>query len=720
MLFKGRLPAAAPVLEDADRIPVELRPIAQVAPWEERRPKQSQGWDRKPWQPEARPSAQAGVRKRLRRTRASDELGLGSAPAEEWTAAAPAGVMSSVSRSAARAAEALLLRDVLHEWRVVASFASGRSVPARRSRGAAPSGVWAVLADAYADGVAAARRRGGGRRPAVVYDAEEEDEKFEEGPDDGVAAAAETTPHAPPPLALLAAALRVVRIALLELPRIVALLLLAASVFAALLHAAAVAASGSMDGALARASGADVLLRTAAAGGADVVSAAVSAYGPNADAAVARLRRTTLAASVSPLGAAAARTGALVPLLATGGDPGLPGRCWGVPSCSLAAAWPLADCVAAGRAGLPGGCAERLLHAGAPASGPGWRMGPRGVLLSASPLLLAAAARDRDAVAQLLQASASGASGGSGLTLLGGMLGGATPLWAALSASSGEQHPSPALVAALLTGGAQPRRGAGLGPAWLLATESPLGAAARKGHPLVIAPLLASGALTTEGLTLGPGGLLAAVTPLAVACWRGNGAVAQALLQAGAPPDVGAVVGLGGVFGSASPLFLVLAGTGAPGERAAFAEALLRRLGAEQTRAGLRLGPVGIVAHITPLGAAALRDDAAAVTRLLAAGAEPARCVRIFALWLRCTRVGGAHASAVLREWQTVQGRQWTPAAGDASRTSGFPPPGSRVAPITARAAALLHRAESQPVALDEAEELSLLEAWLQRELQTD
>jgi hypothetical protein len=166
------------------------------------------------------------------------------------------------------------------------------------------------------------------------------------------------------------------------------------------------------------------------------------------------------------------------------------------------------------------------------------------------------------------------------------------------------------------------------------------------------------------------------------------------------------------VWGAASPLWLALAGRGAPADRDAVAEALLR-LGASghggaraTANAGLLVGPGGVLAAVTPLGAAALRNDALAVARLLAAGAEPRRCVRVLALWLRCTRIGGRQAAAVMRDWQ-------------ASAQS----PQAAASSVAARAGALLHLLQSAPPAAGllegaSAEELALLEAMLEATLE--
>jgi hypothetical protein len=66
-LFKGRPPRQAPTLTDADRIPVDLRPAPETAPWDARQPRQRQGWDRRPWAPGpsalAEPALGGGPRK---------------------------------------------------------------------------------------------------------------------------------------------------------------------------------------------------------------------------------------------------------------------------------------------------------------------------------------------------------------------------------------------------------------------------------------------------------------------------------------------------------------------------------------------------------------------------------------------------------------------------------------------------------------------------------
>lgn len=536
-------------MSDADRVPVDLRPAPQAAPWEARRPKQTQGWDRKPWQPEpGGATVAAGVRKRLRRTRESEEVGF--AAAVSAPAAPSASELASV-RAAAREREAELLRDCLHEWRAVSAFARGRSVPARRVR-SAPGGVWAALAG----GVAAARvyrPHLAPPRPRAPSEPEaEEGEDFEP----------------PPAFELLASTARAARVLMLQAPARCLLLLLLAAAATALLAAAA---------------------------------------------------------------------------------------------------------------------------------GPRLRLGPAGALVSAPPLLLAAAAHDADALQRLLR---EGGAASARLRLLGGALGSATPLWAAVAADG--PPPTPLLLSRLLEAGAGARAGAGLGPGWLLAAETPLGAAARRGSALLVPPLLQAGASAREGLRLGPAGLLGTASPLAAACWHGHAAAAQALLEAGAPPAAGASLGMAGAWGGASPLFLALAGGAAAGQRAALADALLARA-PTAARAGLLLGPGGALAAVTPLGAAALRDDGAAVARLLAAGAEPRRCVRLLALWLRCARVGGPQTKAALR--RAGPPGQWPPQT--------EPPP---ELPLAQRAEALLLRLQASPSVIDELE-LAALEAELALEL---
>jgi hypothetical protein len=113
------------------------------------------------------------------------------------------------------------------------------------------------------------------------------------------------------------------------------------------------------------------------------------------------------------------------------------------------------------------------------------------------------------------------------------------------------------------------------------------------------------------------------------------------------------VLGCRGALASASPLFLALVQP-RRAARAGVVDALLRS--GAQPGEGLRLGPWGLLAHVTPLGAAALRDDAPAVARLLAAGASEHRCVRVLALRLRCLRsVARPAAAAVLSDWAAAQ-----------------------------------------------------------------
>jgi hypothetical protein len=738
-LFKGRPPSAAPTLDDADRIPVDLRPQSDDAPWQKRQPRQRQGWDRKPWAPEANnvglsinvphahhasagvgAGAPGGVRKPMRRTRGNDLVlpaldapgsrdGDGDAAPDAARHEAEAEAAAAPHRSAAALAREERLRDLLHGWRTVAAFSTGRILPARRaadadagggggsgarrerSRGTGKSSRGVATdneSDAHRDGwratIGAFRD---GRRSAVTTD--RDSNSGDEDEDDGAPAAAGGTavgdggddtaawgddgygkgaaanpaapwlraapppPPPPPELRLLSRGARAV-LMLAPAACAAALLLcaLAAACLAACQDAAARRLDASFDAAWRGSGAATPLFAAAWEGHAAEVSSALATAAARGGGAAAALLSASVAthggavvrARASCVGAAAAagRSGAVRALLAVpagAAEARRPGRSL---HPSAARHWPLGDA-----ARHPRGAAvvTALLDAGA-RPGVGRGLGPASLLAHTAPLADAAGRGDVEALNALLAGGADVRRHGTQLGAFGA-LATASPLWSLLhTAPPADAASAAGALDALLAAGAPVRRGATLGPLGVVAHESPLSAAARAGSGAAVARLLAAGAPGAEGVRAGPAALLGAASPLAVAAAYGNAGAASALLAASAassssaaspaaPPCTGAQLGLRGALATASPLFLALAA--APHDaQARTLDALLSAPHACDLNAGLRIGPWGLLAHVTPLGAAAAAGDALAVSRLLAAGADATRCVRVLRLRLRC------------------------------------------------------------------------------------
>ena len=78
----------------------------------------------------------------------------------------------------------------------------------------------------------------------------------------------------------------------------------------------------------------------------------------------------------------------------------------------------------------------------------------------------------------------------------------------------------------------------------MLASETPLSAAATEGHTEMVAELLKAGANLNTPFTVGLG-MLASGTPLYAAAFTGHTEVVAALLKAGADPNTPLTVGLG-------------------------------------------------------------------------------------------------------------------------------------------------------------------------------
>ena len=702
-LFKGKLPSKPPVLEDADRIPVDLRPHSDLAPWEQARAASARkGWDRTPWRPDpatASLSGAGGPRKRLRRIRGDDlSLGDGNMSQVEWDADDGAlgegpGSGRADDGDAAFGGESQreLLVSCLHGWRQVTAFSTGRTVPAKGAP-AQPSsgrrgarGPWGDVARSFADGVAAAHRPGG--------DSDDQDDAPPDD-DDGFHTAGDGRPSlrhfanrerpAPPPYVAraLVESRRLCIALFVRGPGASLVGLLLATAICALLAAMLQSAQASLDAALddtpyTALERLSPLLAAAAAGDAPGVHVALlqlPAMGGGSAPAHHLLQLPSpapsglLAASVrvSPLGVAAARNKgqALRALLATpGAEAAALGRCLG-PACVWASITPLGDAAARLRSGP---AIASLLGAGAP-PGVGLRLGPWGLLARTPPLFLACARADGDAVAALLTAEELGDQEAAlgGIPFAGLAWATARPLWAALA--SGTPLPGN-LLPLLLTHGASPHRGAALGAFGMLAGDSPLAAAARGGAHGPVATLLSAGANPQGGTRLGPFALVAFASALGQATSMGHASAVAALLSGGAEVTrPGVCVGLACVFGSASPLFLAAASqpgrgggaeqAGARSARAALLDALLRAHPGDTGRlhTGLRIGPWGLLATVSPLGVAAALDDVTSVARLLAAGAPHSHCARLLTVRLRCaTSVAKPAAAAVLRDWANAQ-----------------------------------------------------------------
>ena len=188
-----------------------------------------------------------------------------------------------------------------------------------------------------------------------------------------------------------------------------------------------------------------------------------------------------------------------------------------------------------------------------------------------------------------------------------------TPLGAAA------QRGHSAAVAALLDAGAGADRGVELGPLGALWAQSPLHAlayhaSAQRG----VAALLARGADPALGVSFGPLGLLWVQSPLHRAAQLGHASVVDALLDGGAEPGRGVALGPRGCLGTRSPLHAAASFPAATAVRA-----LLRR-GADPSR-GAALGPLGMLWAQSPLHRAAQLGHADVVDALLAGGADPGR-----------------------------------------------------------------------------------------------
>ena len=721
-LFKGKLPAKPPVLEDADRIPVDLRPQADLPPWEARAGSRK-GWDRTPWRPDSAPeNAQrgGGPRKRLRRIRGNDLNGdeggdpnaEGGQPLDDEFGANGEHVDGEGVDDGGSDVQQLL-RDCLHGWRRVTAFSTGRSIPAKnaptvpRSPWARGSdGAWGAVAKSFAEGVALAAQNGNSSEIGSDDDAPlDADDAFltgEDGTSGGKARPtlrqfARTRNSTPPYVARAIVILQrssdllFWRGPLLCVAAILFLVAVCALLTWLLTSALATMNATLEDSPHTALAAASPLVAAAWAGDAPGVHVALlqqpaaardggKAGGHNL---VLLLQHSHTASSlmpavrVSPIGVAAARNKAqaLRTLLATpGADASAPGRCLG-PVCSWASIYPLAD--AAGR--LRSGAAIVALLAAGAHPAPGLRLGPWGLLARVSPVFLACARGDGDAIHSLLSAAAS-ADGVVRLSsyhdarLLpwgppGFALASASPMWAALVlAQSGTGiGTSGGVPPLLLQHGASPHAGARIGPWALLAWDSPLAAAARTGAHSPVSALLRAGASPQAGTWLGPFALVAYVSPLGYATAGGHASAVAALLAGGADASSpAACLGLACFFGSASPLFVALAspvGVAQPGARsarAALLDALLRAHVPGSASAGLnrglRIGPWGLLGHMSPLGAAAARDDVTAVARLLASGASYTHCARVLTVRLRCaTSVARPAAAAVLRDWANAQ-----------------------------------------------------------------
>ena len=703
-LFKGKLPSKPPVLDDADRIPVDLRPHSDLPPWEQARAASARkGWDRTPWRPDPASSSLpggGGPRKRLRRIRGNDlSLGDGGFSQGEWDGddgalgEAPGSARGEDGDGAFEGeSQRELLLSCLHGWRQVTAFSTGRTIPAK-SAPAQPSsgrrgarGPWGDVARSFADGVAAAHRPGG--------DSDGGDDAAPPDDDDGFHTAGDGRPSlrhfanrerpAPPPYVAraLVVAHRLSTALFMRGPAFTLAALLLAAAICFLLAAMLQSAQASMDAALDDAPYTALerlspLLAAAAAGDAPGVHVALlqlPAQGGGAAPAHHLLQLPfpaptgllAFSVRVSPLGVAAARNKgqALRALLATpGAEAAAPGRCLG-PACLWASITPLGDAASRLRSGPS---IASLLTAGAP-PGVGLRLGPWGLLARTPPLFIACARADGDAVAALFTSEELGDQDAAlgGIPLAGLAWATARPLWVALVSGT----PLPInLLPLLLTHGASPHRGAAIGAFGMLAGDSPLAAAARGGAHGPVATLLSAGASPQGGTRLGPFGLVAFASALGQATAMGHAAAVAALLSGGAEVTrPGICIGLACVFGSASPLFLAAASqpgwTGAPEQagarsaRAALLDALLRAHPGDSRRlhTGLRIGPWGLLATISPLGVAAALDDVTSVARLLAAGAPHSHCARLLTVRLRCaTTVAKPAAAAVLRDWANAQ-----------------------------------------------------------------
>jgi hypothetical protein len=119
-----------------------------------------------------------------------------------------------------------------------------------------------------------------------------------------------------------------------------------------------------------------------------------------------------------------------------------------------------------------------------------------------------------------------------------------------------------AVVRALLTArnrrGADANEGLSAGPLGLLATESPLAAAAARGHTATVVALLEGGADPNLGWSLGHG-LGATSSPLALAVDREHTAIIHELLDHGASPDMGRKIGPGAPIVCVAPSFSMVA-----------------------------------------------------------------------------------------------------------------------------------------------------------------
>ena len=722
-LFKGKPPKAPPVLLDADRIPVDLRPAPADAPWERRQPRQRQGWDRKPWAPDpsglgfasigmatlrAVAAAAPGVtpRKPMRRLR-GDDLTLpakdtdaagegGAAEAEQDAAAAGA----KAPKSAVEEARDAHLRDVLHGWRTVTAFTTGRSVPVHRPTKTPDGAVrnrrrltgsdadadasdastvlrhsWRALTDVFQDGRAAAaaalvRASGSG--------AEDDEPPVEAAGGDGGAgsnlaapaawssggqadtssrvidpppkrSAEASAPPTPPEMRVLG---QLLRAALLTGPALCALALLLlgfAAWCAATWQADAVRRLDAEFDAAWRGSGlASPLFKASWEGDAAAVAVALTqAQEQGGNDAVAALLTSSAAVGggallrvrCSCVGAAATsgRAGALRALLSTRqGQPDAT-RAGRTLAHMAAQHYPLAD---AARHPRGGAAVAVLLAAGAPVTR-GRGLGPAALLAHTPPLADAAARGDPDAVPALLAAGASPRSHGPSLGPWGA-LGKASVLWYASHASPLDDARAPGgeVVDVLLAAGASLRRGATLGPLGIVAHETPLSAAARSGATPMLRRLLDAGASPLVGVRAGPFALLGSATPVASAAAFGQADSVRTLLAVASEQGLSkacasAQLGLFGALATASPLFLAVLGAPRGEPLSATLDALLADASCD-IGVGLRIGPWGVLGHITPLGMAAAGGDARSVTRLLAEGADASRCVRVLGLRLRC------------------------------------------------------------------------------------
>merc|ERR1711998_418011 len=264
---------------------------------------------------------------------------------------------------------------------------------------------------------------------------------------------------------------------------------------------------------------------------------------------------------------------------------------------------------------------ELLLEAGARPTN-GLTVGPLGVILRASPIADCADNDKVQVVRALLKGGVSPNAGwavGYGLVSKGGLV---------QSASGGAEK----VFEVLKEHGARLHQSFQIGPGGIFVTQSALHSAAEGGNPTsalgIVKTLLDFGATpASAGLQIGPFGCLGTSYPLSKAAEGGKAEVAELLLVAGAKPTRGWSL-FCGLLASGSPLYRASMQGAYPYEHdeekyespeAATVPVLLSYK--TPPCKGDGVGPFGILAHMTPLFAAAENGKVEACRKLVEGGA---------------------------------------------------------------------------------------------------